>query len=241
VRDQVKSGAMLSDAFRRQGAFPPMYVTSVLAGEKSGSLDEVIDRYIAYQKLTLAVKKKLLVSLLYPPYCWCWFAAWWCSSSRTWSQLRATLQHDVGGPAGAHALPHRNRNHSQGYVVFLLRGWSELSCSSGYGAGGSPRRRSWTVSSCAPRCWRHLDHVPGGAVRPRDEHAAGGGIPLVQALETASDSMSSSLIRKSLDKTKRMVREGQPLSTAVRSTGIFPSLAIDMVEVGESTGALPRC
>jgi type IV pilus assembly protein PilC len=66
-----------------------------------------------------------------------------------------------------------------------------------------------------------------------------GGIPLMQALETASESMSSSLIRKSLDKTKKMVREGQPLSAAVGSTGVFPSLAIDMIEVGESTGALP--
>ncbi len=66
VRDEVKNGALLSDAFRRQGVFPPMYVTSVLAGEKSGSLDEVIDRYISYQKLSLAVKKKLMVSLLYP-------------------------------------------------------------------------------------------------------------------------------------------------------------------------------
>ena len=51
--------------------------------------------------------------------------------------------------------------------------------------------------------------------------------------------MSSTLIRKSLDKTKKMVREGQPLSAAVGSTGVFPSLAIDMIEVGESTGALP--
>jgi type IV pilus assembly protein PilC len=66
-----------------------------------------------------------------------------------------------------------------------------------------------------------------------------GGIPLVQSLETASESMGSSLIRKSLDKTKRMVREGQPLSAAVKATGVFPGLAIDMIEVGESTGALP--
>ena len=53
-----------------------------------------------------------------------------------------------------------------------------------------------------------------------------GGIPLVQALETAAESMSSTLIRKSLDKTKKMVREGQPLSAAVGSTGVFPSLAM---------------
>src|SRR5713101_351427 len=66
VRDQVHSGALLSEAFRSQGLFPKIYVTSVMAGEKSGSLAEVLDRYISYQKLALAVKKKVMVSLIYP-------------------------------------------------------------------------------------------------------------------------------------------------------------------------------
>jgi type IV pilus assembly protein PilC len=57
---------LLSDAFARQGVFPPIYVTSVLAGEKSGALGEVLDRFIHYQKLALAVRKKLLLSLVYP-------------------------------------------------------------------------------------------------------------------------------------------------------------------------------
>src|SRR2546423_5560260 len=66
VRDEVRKGTLLSEAFRMQGVFPKIYVTSVMAGEKSGSLAEVLDRYISYQKLALAVKKKVLVSLLYP-------------------------------------------------------------------------------------------------------------------------------------------------------------------------------
>src|SRR5579862_2615366 len=66
VRDEVRNGTLLSDAFRQQGVFPKIYVTSVMAGEKSGSLSEVLDRYITYQKLSLAVRKKVLVSLLYP-------------------------------------------------------------------------------------------------------------------------------------------------------------------------------
>ena len=49
-----------------QGIFPKIYVTSVMAGEKSGSLVEVLERYITYQKLALAVRKKVLVSLMYP-------------------------------------------------------------------------------------------------------------------------------------------------------------------------------
>src|SRR5579863_10053297 len=66
VRDEVRNGAMLSDAFARQGVFPGIYVTSVLAGERSGSLPEVLERFITYQRLSLSVRKKLLVSPMYP-------------------------------------------------------------------------------------------------------------------------------------------------------------------------------
>src|ERR1051325_4699766 len=66
VRDDVRNGTLLSDAFRNQAIFPKIYVTSVMAGEKSGSLAEGLDRYISYQKLTLAVRKKVMVSLMYP-------------------------------------------------------------------------------------------------------------------------------------------------------------------------------
>src|SRR3954470_6739483 len=66
VRDEVRSGTLLSEAFRQQGIFPKIYITTVMAGEKSGSLVEVLDRYINYQKLALAVRKKIMVSLMYP-------------------------------------------------------------------------------------------------------------------------------------------------------------------------------
>src|SRR5881409_1389396 len=66
VRDDVKRGALLSEAFRSQAIFPKIYVTSIMAGEKSGSLVEVLERYITYQKLALSVRKKVLVSLMYP-------------------------------------------------------------------------------------------------------------------------------------------------------------------------------
>ena len=66
VRDDVRHGSLLSDAFEKQEIFPPVYVTSVLAGEKSGALAEVLDRFITYQKTALAIRKKVIVSLIYP-------------------------------------------------------------------------------------------------------------------------------------------------------------------------------
>ena len=66
VRDRVKSGEMLSDAFTAQGVFPKIYTTNLMAGEKSGNIEEVLGRYIAFQRMSLTVKKKLIVSLVYP-------------------------------------------------------------------------------------------------------------------------------------------------------------------------------
>jgi type IV pilus assembly protein PilC len=66
-----------------------------------------------------------------------------------------------------------------------------------------------------------------------------GGIPLMQALATASESLGTRLLKNALETAVRMVKEGQALSTSLNSTKIFPSLSIDMIEVGESTGALP--
>src|SRR5579862_266868 len=66
VRDRVKSGELLSDSFAAQATFPKIYTTTLLAGEKSGNMEEVLSRYIAFQRMALTFKKKLAVSLVYP-------------------------------------------------------------------------------------------------------------------------------------------------------------------------------
>jgi hypothetical protein len=66
-----------------------------------------------------------------------------------------------------------------------------------------------------------------------------GGIPLVQALDTAGDSLGTPLLGRALGRVTKLVREGQTLSGSLKTTRLFPPLSIDMIEVGESTGALP--
>jgi len=67
-----------------------------------------------------------------------------------------------------------------------------------------------------------------------------GGLPLVPALETAGSSMESRLIARALSQSAQRVREGRPLARSLEETKIFPDLSIGMVDVGESTGALPQ-
>ena len=66
VSNRVKTGEALSSAFEAQSGFPVMYTTTLLAGERSGNLLEVLERYVSFQRVTLTFRKKLITSLIYP-------------------------------------------------------------------------------------------------------------------------------------------------------------------------------
>ncbi len=242
VRDDVKSGTVLSEAFAKQHVFPAIYVTSVMAGEKSGSLVEVLERYITYQRLTLALRKKLLVSLLYPTILICLviclivflvtyvvpnFAALYNSmEARLPAATRILIA--VGTTARGYIFV--------GFGVLLLTAvavyfWSRRE-------GSQETLDKWKLRTpVLGEIWTkyqvaQLSRVLGTLLV--------GGIPLVQALETAGRSLGTILFKKALERTSVLVREGKSLSSSLTSTGVVPDLAIDMMEVGESTGALPQ-
>ncbi|HEX3681740.1 MAG TPA: type II secretion system F family protein [Bryobacteraceae bacterium] len=242
VRDEVKTGTVLSDAFARQHVFPPIYVTSVLAGEKSGALVEVLERFITYQRLTLTLKKKLLVSLLYPTVLICLvvglivflvtyvvpnFAALYTSmDAKLPAATRVLIA--VGTTARSYVLIGVDLLIFAAVAAYF---WARRE---------SSRERLDSWKSRLPlvgEIWTkyqvaQLARVLGTLLV--------GGIPLVQALETSGRSLGTILMKKALDRAAVLVKEGKSLSAALTTTGIFPDLAIDMVEVGESTGALPQ-
>lgn len=241
VRDEVRKGSLLSDAFAKQGIFPSIYVTSILAGEKSGALIEVLERYITYQKLTLAVRKKLLLSLMYPSILVVMvvvlmtvlitfvvpkFAELYASMSASLPEVTLLLI----------AFGTVARNYIGYFVVGVIaaviafRYWSRRE---------SARLKIDAVKLRTPvlgEIWIKFQVAQLSRVLST---LLVGGIPLVQALGTASDSLPSMLVKRSIEKAVRMVKEGQTLSSSLKSTRVFPSLSIDMIEVGESTGALP--
>jgi len=241
VRDEVRTGTLLSDAFRMQGIFPKIYVTTVMAGEKSGSLSEVLDRFITYQKLSLSVKKKVMVSLMYPSVlifltlCLMVFLVTYVVPN--FAQLYTSMQAQLPSVTLILiAIGTTARNYIllffAGVVgfIFLYRYWSRKD---------SARARIDSVKLRVPLLgdiWVKYQVAQFSRVLST---LLTGGIPLVQGLETASDSLGTPLLRRALDKASKMVREGQALSGSLKTTGIFPPLSIDMIEVGESTGALP--
>jgi type IV pilus assembly protein PilC len=241
VRDEVRNGALLSDAFRQQGIFPKIYVTSVMAGEKSGSLTEVLDRYINYQKLSLAVRKKVLVSLMYPSvlivlvvllmvflvtYVVPTFATLYNSMQAQLPTLTVYLI-AIGTTARSYILAYAAALIG---AILLFRLWAR---------SDAARLRIDRVKLKAPvagEIW--LKYQVAQLARILSTLLTGG-IPLVQAMETASTSLGTPLLENAVGQAGKAVREGRPLSESLKKSALVPALATDMIEVGESTGALP--
>jgi type IV pilus assembly protein PilC len=241
VREEVRNGSLLSDAFARQGVFPSIYVTTVLAGERSGSLGEVIERFIAYQKLSLSVRKKLLVSLMYPAVLITLVAVIIVFLVTyvvpNFAQLYASMQAQLPLPTQILiAVGTTARNYVVlGFVAFIggifaFRWWARTE------RGSELVDRALLKLPVAGEVWLKYQVAQFSRVLST---LLIGGIPLLQALDTAADSLGTQVLKRVLQQAVKLVREGQSLSSALRVTKVFPGLSIDMIEVGESTGALP--
>jgi type IV pilus assembly protein PilC len=241
VRDEVRNGALLSDAFSRQGVFPPIYSTSVLAGERSGSLAEVIERFISYQKLSLSVRKKLMVSLMYPALLIVMvmglvvFLITYVVPN--FAELYSSMNAQLPAPTLILiAIGTTARNYVLlGFAALIVAGfafriWSRTP------SGKEAVDRVLLKVPVMGDVWLKYQVAQFSRVLST---LLIGGIPLMQALETGADSLGTQVLKKDLGKAAKLVREGQTLSGSLRASGMFPGLALDMIEVGESTGALP--
>jgi type IV pilus assembly protein PilC len=218
-----------------------MYVTSVMAGEKSGSLTEVLDRYVTYQKMSLAVKKKVMVSLMYPAVLIVLVALLMVFLVTyvvpTFANLYNSMQAKL--PVMTVYLIAIG-TASQKYIVFLVAGLAgAIFLFRWWGRKDSAREKIDRMKLRTPllgEIW--LKYQVAQLARILSTLLVGG-IPLVQAMETAADSLNTPLLKRAVDAAGKNVREGQPLSGSLSQSKLFPPLAIDMIEVGESTGALP--
>jgi len=241
VRDRVKGGELLSDAFAAQGIVPKIYTTSLMAGEKSGNMDEVLTRYISFQRLAMTFRKKLFVSLIYPTLLvtvvTIMVTFLFTYVVPKFAELFASLDQKL--PAITVFMLSVGLN-AQKYAPFVFVGLV---------VGGFILWRWKDTDRGADRIDRVILSMPLlGGIRLKHQVASfsrmlstllQGGLPLVPAMETAGSAMSSRRILKGVMRAGVRVREGQGLAGSLEEQKIFPELAVEMIEVGESTGALP--
>jgi type IV pilus assembly protein PilC len=240
VRRLVREGTPLSAALEQQGVFPKVYTTSILAGEKSGNLSGVLEYYIAYQRVTTGLRKKLIATLIYPTILIC--AATGIVTYLVSSVIPkfATLYGDlnVNLPTATRVLLAVTVTYRPfllaaiGLLVLLALAafaWSRTD------RGGLALER---VRMRLPLVGETLTKFQIAQFSRTLATLLAGGTPLVQAMETAGGAIRSRLVSGAVARGAQLVSEGQSLHNGLASTGLVPELALEMIEVGEASGAL---
>ena len=242
VATRVKNGESISEAFEAQGGFPIVYTTTLLAGERSGNLEEVLQRYLDFQRVSLTFRKKLTASLIYPAVLVVMVLGLFIFLITFVVPRFAELYEQLGTklPALTIFLLALGQD-AQSYgiyaaavlalAIFLFIRWTKTD------AGATMVDRVRIALPLIGTVW--LKYQVGLFARTLSTLLKGG-LPLVPSLETAARSIDSKQISNAVFSSVETVREGQGLSVSLEATKVFPELAVEMIEVGESTGALPQ-
>jgi type IV pilus assembly protein PilC len=240
IRDRVREGKSLSEAVDEAGVFSKVYSTAILAGEKSGNLSGVLDYYIAYQKVSTGVRKKIASALVYPTLL---IVAATCIVTYLvtfvvpkFGMLYRDLGVELPTPTKILiAITVDYRYYILGFVALLavmivgVYFWSKSEQ-----GGMTFDRLKFKIPVIGPTL---LKFQVAQFCRTLATLLTGG-TPLVSALATASDSIQSRLVKGTVIQATQMVREGDSLHGALSSNRVMPDMALDMIEVGESSGAL---
>ncbi|HEX7158903.1 MAG TPA: type II secretion system F family protein [Edaphobacter sp.] len=239
---RVTTGESLSEAFEAQGGFPVVYTTTLLAGERSGNLQEVLQRYVDFQRVSLTFRKKLKASLIYPALLVVMVTALFIFLITFVVPRFAQLYEQLGTelPALTTFLLDLGRRAQQygiyvalvaAVVGYLVWRWTKTD------SGSMLVDKIRIGLPLFGPVW--LKYQVGLFTRTLATLLTGG-LPLVPSLETAARSIDSRRVASAVFQSVDTVREGKGLASSLQETKAFPELAIEMIEVGESTGALPQ-
>jgi type IV pilus assembly protein PilC len=242
VAARVRTGESISSAFEAQGGFPLIYTTTLLAGERSGNLEEVLGRYLSFQRVSLTFRKKLQASLVYPCLLITLVFGLFVFLITFVVPRFALLYDQIGSKLPAITLfLLALGNGAQKYILYvlpcaaiigyLLFRWSKTE-------SGADRIDGIRIKlPLFGKIW--LKYQVALFSRTLSTLLSGG-LPLVPSLETAARSIASKRIAKAVFSSVGSVREGKSLARSLENTKVFPELSTEMIEVGESTGALPQ-
>ncbi len=241
VREKVKSGAALSDAFSREGdLYPPIFAASLVAGERSGDLDVVLRRFAGHLRLNLSLRKKAISASIYPIVLLTMMTAlvsilvvWVIPQFRSFYEgLGAELPAATRLLLGFATAVRSNLVWivlAVALVVVSVMSWLRRE-GSGVALDRTLLRLPYFGALMRMYATSQLSRTLATLLA--------GGLPLLNALEVAAASIGNRAMAGAIGKATGRIREGASLTSALESTGMLEPLPLEMVKVGEQTGAL---
>ncbi len=241
VRDRVRAGEALSEAFAAQGdLFPRLYAAALASGERTGELPGVLDRFVRYQTVLMAIRRRVVQTLAYPA-------------------VLVAMSFGVVALLVFYVVPRFNEFLQDfgmelplitkvlvNTAVFCTEHWTWLLLGVVGGVGGLLAWSRTAGGRIALDALKLRLPVVGGVIHDYTQNRftrtlgtlVAGGIPVVQALEMTSRAVANAVFERALLQVANRVREGHALWESLEQTGLVSDIAVEMVKVGESAGAL---
>jgi type IV pilus assembly protein PilC len=241
VYEKVKAGTSLSDAFAEHGTmFPAVYAASLMAGERSGNLDAVIRRYVSYEKVIGTVRKRTISALIYPAILVTMMIVLIgiivLRVVPAFSEFYGNFDRPL--PLSTQIIVALSNFVVSNLLLLLIAVVGTVAALYVWGRQPAQRARIHKLALDVPWAGQTIRKFGTAQLARTLSTLLGGGIPLVNALEISVRSMSNRHLASELDEVRRRVQEGQSFAGSLLERGVFPDVAVKMVEVGESTGAL---
>jgi type IV pilus assembly protein PilC len=242
VVELVREGLSFSDALEQTGTFPPIYRSNVVAGERSGTLPEVLARWLSFQKFAQTSRRRIIEALFYPAFL---VLVMIVALGVIFNVVLPRFAEFYAG--GDIEMPLITRVLLGAGKLFSATLWLQ-----GVALIGLVVLIRWMAVSEAGRklAERMLLMVPKVGTLYRMYHSSvfcrtlgvllSGGLPVVQALEVVQRTSPSERMKAGLLIITEKVRAGSSLNLALEQAKVLDPLAVEMVRVGEQSSALPE-
>lgn len=241
VRESVRGGASLSDAFEKfPQVFPPLYVATIRAGEKSGDIVFSIKRYIEYLKKMEGVRKKIVSASIYPAIL-VFVAVGVILFLLTYvvpTFSRIYLETGANLPYPTRILISVTTFLKDYFLLFFSMLVAFIVSMSLYARTEDGRRRLDLIKLNIPFAGGILTGFAISKFARTLSTVLGGGIPLVESLGMVAGVLDNKVLEEKAHNAIRRVEEGSSLTDAVDAEGLMPPLAVKMLGVGEGSGSL---
>jgi type IV pilus assembly protein PilC len=242
VEDKIRGGLALSAAFAAQGpVFPRIYTASILAGERSGALDEVLDRYVEYMRRSVNLRRKIRGALAYPTLL----------LMASFGMVAFLTVYVVPRMSSLFEGFGRGKLPWLTVIVTGVADWVSanfwwlvpasivtLIAFIFWARTPSGRMTIDRVLLKFPLVGKLLQQVAVAQATRSLATLLAGGITLVESWEIAAESITNRELRRKSSAILPMIREGRSFTESLESAGWFPELAVDMIGVGERSGSL---
>src|SRR3989454_2721808 len=241
VEDEIRGGSALSEAFANQGEiFPRIYTASILAGERSGALDEVLSRYVIYMRRNVGLRRKIRGALAYPLFLL--FASGLMVTFLTlyvvprMSDLFSGFGTEL--PMVTQIVVGLSKWLSSNVIWFgplFIGGTAILFLWSRTARG---RLRVDTLILKIPLAGNLVIQLSVAQATRSLATLLAGGITLVESWEIAAESITNRELRRRSSAILPMIREGRSFTESLEDARWVPALAVDMIGIGERSGSL---